>query len=245
MNYIIEEDENDDLISLKVGALSVKPLIPNEYQQVDYIESSGGQWFNTNVSAIDGYKIMCLISFADGNNKNFSGAQKLSGGVYYRAFAPWAVSQSGDLFSLGIGLGGAVNTNKAYNVNQKYLIEANLNIDDPYLRVDGTNVVFTETPGGSISDRLPNTNIYLFAINNNGSPATGFVGKVYGNVKILVNDVLVRNFVPCYRKSDGVIGMYDTVNSVFYTNAGSGSFTKGNDCQNVVITYNAIKTYNE
>lgn len=37
---------------------------------------------------------------------------------------------------------------------------------------------------------------------------------------------LVREFVPCYRKSDNVIWMYDTVNGVFYTNAWSGTFTK-------------------
>lgn len=34
---------------------------------------------------------------------------------------------------------------------------------------------------------------------------------------------------PCYRKSDGVIGMYDVVGNRFITNAGSGSFIKGAD----------------
>lgn len=38
---------------------------------------------------------------------------------------------------------------------------------------------------------------------------------------------LVRDFIPCYRKSDGVIGLYDLVNDVFYTNLGTGQFTKG------------------
>lgn len=36
-------------------------------------------------------------------------------------------------------------------------------------------------------------------------------------------------FVPCYRKSDGEIGMYDTVSKTFYTNAGTGTFLKGAD----------------
>lgn len=31
----------------------------------------------------------------------------------------------------------------------------------------------------------------------------------------------------CYRKSDNVIGLYDVDNDVFYTNDGTGSFTKG------------------
>ena len=43
------------------------------------------------------------------------------------------------------------------------------------------------------------------------------------------NNILLKKFIPCYRKSDDVIGMYDVVNGVFYTNAGTGTFTKGND----------------
>ena len=41
---------------------------------------------------------------------------------------------------------------------------------------------------------------------------------------------LAYEFVPCYRKSDGVIGMYETVNGEFiYTNQGAGTITKGLD----------------
>lgn len=35
------------------------------------------------------------------------------------------------------------------------------------------------------------------------------------------------SLVPCYRKSDGEIGLYDKVNNKFYTNAGTGEFIKG------------------
>ncbi len=45
-------------------------------------------------------------------------------------------------------------------------------------------------------------------------------------VKIWNNGELVRDLVPCYRKNDTVIGMYDLVNDTFYTNAWSGSFLK-------------------
>ena len=39
--------------------------------------------------------------------------------------------------------------------------------------------------------------------------------------------MLVRDYVPC-QNIDGEIGMYDKVNSQFYPNAGTGTFTKGN-----------------
>ena len=53
--------------------------------------------------------------------------------------------------------------------------------------------------------------------------STGFKGKIY-EFKLYDNDILVRNFIPCYRKIDNVPGMYDVVNGVFYTNAGTDEF---------------------
>ena len=52
----------------------------------------------------------------------------------------------------------------------------------------------------------------------------------YGNIyeqKAYKNGVLVGDFIPARRKSDGVIGMYDAVSGTFYTNAGTGDFTAG------------------
>lgn len=46
---------------------------------------------------------------------------------------------------------------------------------------------------------------------------------------------LVWLFVACYRKSDGVIWMYNTVNSTFYPNNWSGNFTKWDDVKKGTI----------
>lgn len=45
--------------------------------------------------------------------------------------------------------------------------------------------------------------------------------------KIWNGDTKLRDFIPCYRKSDTVAGMYDIVNKVFYTNCGTGQFLLG------------------
>ena len=48
--------------------------------------------------------------------------------------------------------------------------------------------------------------------------------------KIYDDDVLIQYFIPCYRISDSVIGMYEIVNDQFYVSAGTaGGFTKGPD----------------
>lgn len=52
--------------------------------------------------------------------------------------------------------------------------------------------------------------------------------KLY-KAKCIIDNTLVRDFIPCYRKSDNEIGLYDLVNNTFYTNSGTGTFLKGND----------------
>ena len=47
----------------------------------------------------------------------------------------------------------------------------------------------------------------------------------YYGVKIDVNGVAERNYIPCIRTSDGIAGLYDTVNGVFYASAGANNFT--------------------
>jgi len=67
----------------------------------------------------------------------------------------------------------------------------------------------------------------LFGGNNGGS-------KGWRCGKCKIKDFIItesgaekRHFYPCYRKSDNVIGMYDTVTKAFFVNSGSGTFTKG------------------
>lgn len=50
--------------------------------------------------------------------------------------------------------------------------------------------------------------------------------KVYG-AKYYLDGVLVRNFIPCIRKSDNKPGMYDLVNNQFYVNQGTEEFLIG------------------
>ena len=50
------------------------------------------------------------------------------------------------------------------------------------------------------------------------------------------NNTLLRDMIPCYKKSDNTVGMYDLVNRKFYTNAGQGRFlTSGTTNNNTII----------
>ena len=75
---------------------------------------------------------------------------------------------------------------------------------------------------------MANANLILFRVLNDNRV---FLGKIY-SVKVYDDNILIRDLVPCYRKFDNVIGMLDLVNNVFYANAGSGKFLKGNNVNN-------------
>ena len=55
-----------------------------------------------------------------------------------------------------------------------------------------------------------------------------FSGKFFA-CSIYKGSTLARDFVPCYRIADNVVGMYDLVTNQFFTNSGSGAFTCGAD----------------
>ena len=84
----------------------------------------------------------------------------------------------------------------------------------------------------TINDNVYNVNtaigdaknhMYLFYRNLVGGKAK----MTLYSCKIYDDGVLVRDFIPCSRKSDGLIGLYDTVTKEFYTNAGTGEFIGG------------------
>ena len=110
-------------------------------------------------------------------------------------------------------------------LNKIHEIKCSTIIGDAYFELNGTRIL-SSTATTSVS----RDNVWIFKARYNDAyniPTTNaklYYAKIYDSSK-----VLVRDFVPCYRKSDGEIGLYDRVENKFYTNAGTGVFLKGND----------------
>ena len=90
-----------------------------------------------------------------------------------------------------------------------------------------TYLSFTSGAGGS-SGR----NDFLFALNQGSGNQFGMYGRIfYCTVKEKTDTAgvyhMIRDFVPAKRLSDGVLGMLDKYNGVFYVNNGSGAFIAG------------------
>ena len=95
-------------------------------------------------------------------------------------------------------------------------------------KVDDT--IWAEKVESSRKDFQLDQPLYLFAQNRKGK---AFVNAAQGDIfchgcSIYDNGVVVRKFVPCFRNSDGAIGLYDLAatgsDKRFYANDGTGTF---------------------
>lgn len=112
-----------------------------------------------------------------------------------------------------------IGNNKKSKINIKYINKIET------IFVDDQQVSSTDW---STSYNGTNVKLGLFKLgdtNNTWYSQTGQSGKLY-SCKILNNNNLIRNFVPC-KNTSGTLGLYDAVNNVFYTNVGTGTFTAG------------------
>ena len=213
--------------------------LPNEYQEVEWIKGSGTQYIDTGFVATGGMTCEYIVShdidyttysvdggYIIGSHSNSSPYGR--NGSYYKPYA------SG--WELGYG-----ETYNSYTTplvyEKKYNVLFSTIIGNAYLKVDGETLLTNTT-----TQTISNTNVYIFNhyynIRHNGKST---IAKLYYAKVWNSSNEVVREFIPCYRKSDGVIGLYDLVNNVFYTNAGTGTFLKGQDIGGLPSIYQQVE----
>ena len=201
--------------------------LPSAYQQVEWIEnstptsSSSGAYLDLGFAFDTAATIYLNFTSEQLSTQPFGAAE--SSGKYrcmvsMSSGAAIAYGSDGSKYLSTSTTGGTITGKE---INLEYILKkGTIAIRDTISGVQATTgvtqTVYTMT-----------RNLYLFAQNYN--TAARFAGtfkwksfKYYDK-----NNVLICDLIPCYRKSDGVVGMYDIVRKIFLTNAGSGSFTKG------------------
>lgn len=224
-----------------IGSQKVKPLgikyafcgtnevyykrLPSAYQEVEYIQSSGTQYFNLNRTLNQTNKIEFDFQYLSVG----SGSR---GGIF------------GDYG--GVGVAANPNAYDGYYPNRMMVwrgsnmatIDTNTTSATPFTN---RSTLVIDMPNNSCSwqgftKTLPSatgstTGCWLLTIRD-GDGVTFYttpIGVKIYSLKIYTSGTLSNYYIPCYRKSDNVIGLYDIVNKIFYTNAGTGTFTKGSD----------------
>lgn len=205
-------------------------ILPSGYTQLEYLQSSGTQYINTNmfythVKAT--YEIMSV------------------GSTYIAIFGSRTSSSSSNQFAFGYAAHQSPKLWRFDYENEHQALDSlTVGTELPW---DGKHTISIDSNNGSIlidnnlinlgfpasieaSNTLP---LYLFALNTNGT--AGEIGntriysfKLYDTNYNFMTEKPVLNLVPA-RNSSGALGMYDTIGGKFYTNAGTGTFIAGPD----------------
>ena len=189
------------------------PTIPEGYTELEYIQSSGTQYINTSV--IPNNETSIAIDIDALTQSGWYGVFGSRGNpLTANAFALFQTATTGLLQDqYGAQLQGSVSG----VIYGRHIIEK----IGPLTKIDGETV-------NSFSD-IPFTGQASMALLNSMSPSgveSFFMSAKLYSCKISNNGSLVRDYIPC-KRPDGEIGLYDTVNELFYGNSGTGAFTAG------------------
>lgn len=197
-------------ITLPSNATAVQ-ILPDGYTQLEYIQSNGGAHYidtgfkpNQNTGIIAKFQLLS----STGNQTPIcsrTSRNAASFGVFIDSNSRWTADY-----------GTLRYTNNS--IGAQTLI--NLNFDKNVVKFNNDSYTFdAQTFQGS-------SNLTIFGMNTGGTVANNARMNFY-SCEIYDNGTLIRSFIPCKNPS-GTIGLYDIVNSKFYTNVGSGgTFTAG------------------
>lgn len=198
-------------ITLPQDATSVQ-VLPDGYTQIEYVQSDGGaHWIDTgfkpnqNTGIIA--KFQLLSSTASQTPIYARTAMSVAAfGVFIDANSKWIADYGTKRFT---------GTTSAQSL-------INLNFNKNVVKFNDESYTFDTQTFQS------NSNLTIFGRNTGGTVQYTAKMKLY-SCEIYDNGTLIRNFIPC-KNSSGTIGLYDIVNSQFYTNVGTGGvFTAGPD----------------
>ena len=177
----------------------VTSRLPDGYTELEYIESTGTQWIDTGVSEQTVTNLE--IDFETSNS----------------------TSTNGFIFVNGTSQLGVRDSRYGLSSPGRYTVtESKNNASVWVVKNENNGTTFTNMSPASTST------LALFNLMNN----TGTIGSFYCKYlkiyyfKAYNGNTLVQHLVPA-QNSSGVVGMYDTVNGVFYQNKGTGEFIGG------------------
>lgn len=204
-NVVWEVDQKDDIYSL--------------YQRVEYITRSAGKgWFRTDFIANNqsGLELSFSVpSFSDTATMGSRASGSTNGRCYI--FYPRATTVG------YIGWNTAQSWSVSTTANTMYITRLNwLNSRKAViLNADGSTKA-TKSISGTLVQQTSPIDICTY---NNGN---GRAMSLYG-ARLSQDGEVVREYIPCYRKSDGEIGVIETFTQTFLPSQVANGFTCGAD----------------
>lgn len=192
-------------------------MLPVEYIQLSYIESTGTQYLDTGYLFKTNSRIDVDFQFSE-----YGGQERILGNADYEGQSVVTIYVENDLI-LGYALADDVGYGASMEVNadtERHLYS----LDNFQKKVEmDEGRTFTSSIVGISQDCT--TSILLMGNRISGSVVQLSSGRLYG-AKIYESGQMVHNFVPVTRIEDGLAGVYDLVEEKFIGGSG-GDFVAG------------------
>lgn len=180
--------------------------LPEEYQEVEYIETTGTQGINTELLPGTADRQEHIIEFTRTDIRQLMGTGNDE--------SYWGVYTDGR-YERGTAKIDILAGNKDLVVMDNSWTHTQINHEE------------VTTWRGSL-DWLNNTYRLFYLYYPTGTDKFYCYCKFY-SFKAFKNGELISDLVPCYRKNDNVIGLYDKIRKIFLVNDHTGTFLKGKD----------------
>ena len=191
--------------------------LPNGYIELNYISGTGTQYITTDVIPNDSTGVYMkflstktssdLVYFGSGSitNNNRFWAGNVSNHAYYGWNAYYRTTSA------------RVSASKISTLTLNYLNNREFTLDGTKYE-DISETLKTKTYPMSIFG-------YISGSGNSNSKASMSLYEF----KISQGESVIRNYIPCYRASDGIAGLYETYTNTFYPSEGTNDFAIGTD----------------
>lgn len=223
---VFDDANGGDYVQAVIRSMGYESdALPSSYQQVEYIESNGNQYIDTNISP-GALPIRVEVGVYKASQAT---AEEAIVTATYVNTTSWEV-----------GYNTTANRLFAYSNNSVYItnasvygnaidVTATFNASSPYktLKVesDGSELTEQSTSSNTAGVGYASNKLHLFNVKEGTNKAK--IRMYY--CRIYSGETLTANFIPCYNKATGTVGMYDLVGAEFYGSSGSAAFAKGSD----------------
>ena len=216
-------------INVPTSGGTVEPDYRDLYQRVEYITSAEEgtyPYIITDFFADNSSGIEVIASFPVLQDRIPMGSREDSGTTRFYCVYPMSTSSVYYGFNTGSAVSCALNVNTIYRLQTNFMNSRLVNVYEE----NGTRKANVSLNATLTQHSVP-VSIFGYHSASSGAISSKREYKLY-SARCSKGHEVVREYIPCYRKSDGEVGLYEKCTGQFLTNAAAtGSFTKGADIE--------------
>lgn len=208
-----------DIIVTASGGGGSAPDPRQQYQRVEYIKSAEEETYPyiiTDICADNECGMEIVAAFPELVDRIPMGSRENSDATRFYCAYPLSANSIYYGFNTGSTISCKLTANNVYRMQTNFLNSRLVNAyDEEGVRKGGNAISATLTP-----HTVP---ISIFGYNSasSGNVTSKREYTLY-SARISSGHEVIREYIPCYRKSDGIVGLYEKNTGQFLTNAAPG-----------------------